>query len=422
MRAGRTGLWTLVLTAVLTQTGLNLFRPVTSYKLLELGAAPSLIGLVTAAYALLPLAIALPLGRLTDRTLRLRHIMGLGALLLAAGGGLMAGTASITLVFAGSVLLGLGHLLFTIAGQASIARFVPAEHLDRGFGYFTAAFSVGQLIGPLLAGLVLGDHAHAGQIALALWLGAGSAALAAVLLAVTGRSSHGGGPGPRHGKTAGEHGTAAAQSTVPGENAEAEAEARAAQDGRPSARAVMRIPGVRSQIFASLVLLVMIDLLTAYLPLVGEHAGVTPAVVGLLLAARSVASIASRILLEPLTHRYSRSALVTASALGAGIALAMPPLFMDHLWAAGTLILVGGFFLGLGQPLTMTLITQAVPGSWRGTALATRLMGNRLGQVMVPAAAGVLVAPLGAAGPIWFSCALLVGSGAELALRAARRR
>ncbi|WP_035280214.1 MFS transporter [Brevibacterium album] len=422
MREAKAGLWTLVLAAVLTQTGLNLFRPVTSYKLLDLGADPVLIGFVTAAYALLPLVIALPLGRLADRTLRLRHIMALGALLLAAGGALMAGTASVALVFIGSVLLGLGHLLFTIAGQTSIARFVPPEHLDRGFGYFTAAFSVGQLIGPLLAGAVLGGHAHAEQIALALWMGAGSAALAVVLLAaaaaVRSRRARGGGGAEAPGAVNG--GEAAEAETDP--EADAASAETAASPGRPSARAVLRVPGVRSQIFASLALLVMIDLLTAYLPLVGEHAGVAPATIGLLLAARSLASIASRVLLEPLARRFSRNTLVTASALGAGVALALPPLLMDHLWAAAVLMLLGGFFLGLGQPLSMSLVTQAVPASWRGTALATRLMGNRLGQVAFPAGAGLLAAPLGAAGPIWFSCAMLVGSGVELLARAARRR
>ena len=54
-----TWLWVLVAAAVLTQSGLNLFRPITSYKLLGLGADPVVVGLTTAAYALLPLVTAL---------------------------------------------------------------------------------------------------------------------------------------------------------------------------------------------------------------------------------------------------------------------------------------------------------------------------------------------------------------------------
>ncbi|MDF5752471.1 hypothetical protein [Spongiactinospora sp. TRM90649] len=52
-------------------------------------------------------------------------------------------------------------------------------------------------------------------------------------------------------------------------------------------------------------------------------------------------------------------------------------------------IAVMGFVLGLGQPLTLSWVAgRARPGE-RGTALALRLTGNRLGQVVLPAAAGV---------------------------------
>ena len=36
--------------AILTQTSLNLLRPVTSYRLIEIGADEAAIGLATAAY------------------------------------------------------------------------------------------------------------------------------------------------------------------------------------------------------------------------------------------------------------------------------------------------------------------------------------------------------------------------------------
>ena len=80
-----TWLWILVSCAVLTQSGLNLFRPITSYKLLGLGADPVVIGLTTAAYALLPLVSAVWLGRMSDRIpqLRLLILSGVGLLALA---------------------------------------------------------------------------------------------------------------------------------------------------------------------------------------------------------------------------------------------------------------------------------------------------------------------------------------------------
>jgi MFS family permease len=88
---------------------------------------------------------------------------------------------------------------------------------------------------------------------------------------------------------------------------------------------------------------------------------------------------------------------------------------------SAVLLAVGGFFLGIGQPLTMTAISQAVPASWRGSALAVRLMGNRVGQVVVPAAGG-LVAAAGASGAVWMCCALLLASGAAMAVGGPGRR
>ena len=76
-------LWFLVAGALLTQTALNLVRPVTTYKLLSLDADSVTVGLVTAAYAVVPLVTAMWLGRMTDRVRDLRTMVVVGALVFA---------------------------------------------------------------------------------------------------------------------------------------------------------------------------------------------------------------------------------------------------------------------------------------------------------------------------------------------------
>jgi hypothetical protein len=44
-------------------------------------------------------------------------------------------------------------------------------------------------------------------------------------------------------------------------------------------------------------------------------------------------------------------------------------------------------------------------------------MGAQAGQVVMPLLAGLVAAPLGPAGAIWFTCAVLLVSGAEKTLR-----
>ncbi|TDL44414.1 MFS transporter [Kocuria rosea] len=407
-------LWFLVAGALLTQTALNLVRPVTTYKLLSLDADSVTVGLVTAAYAVVPLVTAMWLGRMTDRVRDLRTMVVVGALVLALGAGALALAPSVALVAVASALLGMGHLVFTIAGQSAVARFSPPDQLDKGFGWFTAAFSAGQLVGPLLVGVLLGTGSdvaspeRVADITLSLWIGAGLSVLVVPVMLLRRPASGAAGTPARNDDAA------VAEQAAP---VTGELEVVPGTAPRASMLRILKVPGIPSHMLASLALLAMLDILTAFLPLVGERAGVSPAWIGVLLAVRGGASIVSRVLLPWLAHRMSRRALLLVSLYGAGITLAVPPAVITVPWLAAVLLFVGGFCLGLGQPITMTLVSTAVPTSWRGSALAVRLVGNRAGQVAMPLLAGLVAAPLGPAGAIWSTCAVLLVSGLEKTVR-----
>ncbi|MBD8019427.1 MFS transporter [Brevibacterium sp. Re57] len=395
-------LWLLVAAAVCTQTGVYLLRPVTTYKLIDLGAGATSVGLVTAIYALVPLVAALALGRLSDRTTRLRLMVLVGALILVAGGVLLALAQSLVLVAVANAILGIGHLVFTIAGQSSIARYARADQLDFGFGWFTAAYSAGQMIGPLGVTLLLGSQAatRTGEVSLALWLGAIITAGAVPLMFFSSRAFQ-----PRQ---QGSTGPEAGERT-----ADPQPETDAPDTTEPEkarVRSILSNGDIRAAMLSSLALLAVLDILVAFLPLVGEEHGVAPAWIGVLLAVRGVSSIISRVFLPYFSHRFDRRLLVFVSVLGAGLSLIFPPIVLDWMWLAALLMLISGFFLGLGQPLTMALITSSVPSAWRGSALAMRLMGNRIGQVAMPLIAGVIAAPAGPAAAIWCGSALLLAA------------
>lgn len=384
----------LIATGLLSQAALNLVRPVTTYKLISFGSGSFTVGAVTAAYAILPLFTAMLLGRVSSRIRRIRFLMVAGVGLIALGGlGINLSPNALTVALS-SAVLGLGHLMFTIGGQSSIARYFPDRDLDKGFGWFTAAYAAGQFIGPLIAGMVLGSGTDAqsaqriADISLSLWIGVGCSLLAVPLLLPNWQ--------PRVSKSV-----------------------SAARPERSSASigSVLRIKGMASHMLASMTLLSMLDILTAFLPLVAEKHGVTPAAVGVLLAIRGCASVVSRLFIPKLSAHFERQHLLVTSLYVSGVAIALAPIFIEQLWASGFALLIGGFFLGLGQPMTMTMISTSVPPVDRGAALAVRLMGNRLGQVALPVISSSVAAGLGPAGAIWFCCALLCLSGAEKNLR-----
>jgi MFS family permease len=139
---------------VLTQAALYLARPVTSYRALALGADARAVGLITAAFALVPLVVAVPLGRASDRW-RPGWLLTGGITLGALACALLGLAATLPGLALASAVLGLGHLALTLAGQSLIARQSGDALHDRDFGLYAAAASTGQLIGPALAGIAL---------------------------------------------------------------------------------------------------------------------------------------------------------------------------------------------------------------------------------------------------------------------------
>src|SRR5699024_677423 len=88
-------LWLMLAAGVLTQTTANHVRPVTSYKLILWGWGETEIGIATAAYALLPLFLALPFGRMQSRLKSPRNFVAFGIVILAAGAAYLALTGDV---------------------------------------------------------------------------------------------------------------------------------------------------------------------------------------------------------------------------------------------------------------------------------------------------------------------------------------
>ncbi|TXS45729.1 MFS transporter [Streptomyces sp. uw30] len=388
MRPGGNRGWLLrlVIAFSFAQGAVSMARPAVSYRALALGADERAVGVIAGVYALLPLFVAVPLGRRTDHG-RCAPLLPVGVVLIS-GGCAMSGLAdSLWAMAVWSGVMGLGHLCFVIGAQSLVARQSAPHEQDRNFGHFTIGASLGQLVGPIAAGALIGGRDMAGTSALALLVaGAGGAVAFTSLWRIESRTT---------------------------------AKSREERGERVPVRRILRARGVPAGIFISLAVLSATDILTAYLPVVGEHRGIAPSVVGVLLSLRAAATIACRLVLTPLLRLLGRTLLLTvtcllAALLCAGIALPVP------VWALAVMLAVLGFCLGVGQPLSMTTVVQAAPEGARSTALALRLTGNRLGQVTAPASAGLVAGVAGVAAPFVMLGALLLVS-AGIALRAPAR-
>ncbi|HEV8686335.1 MAG TPA: MFS transporter [Gaiellaceae bacterium] len=380
-----------MLAAAASQAAVYVARPTTSYRLLALGDGALEVGLVTAAFAIIPLFLAIPLGRVTDR----RH----GLPLLLIGCGLQVGAClglavagSTVTIAAASALLGLGHLGLALGVQDVIARESDPKHHDQHFGLLTAAVSLGQLAGPLLGGALLSESRTGLEAATTrAMLAAAGVAFAATVFAGLANERH--------------------RATRSPATSEA---------GRASVRRIITTRGVPTGIFASIAVLTAADVFTAYMPVLGEDRGIDPGLVGVILAVRAAASMASRIGIGPIVARVGRLRLISLSATSSAAAL-LAVTFTDNAFALAALAAVAGFGLGFGQPLSMTMVVQSVPERVRGTALAVRLTGNRVGQVAVPATAGAVAGSAGIGSVFWLLAGLLLASAVAVERQPDRR-
>lgn len=373
----------LVIAFGFAQGAVSMARPAVSYRALALGADERAIGVIAGVYALLPLFAAVPLGRRTDHG-RCAPLLPLGVVLISGGCVLSGLAGSLWAMALWSGVMGLGHLCFVIGAQSLVARQSAPHEQDRNFGHFTIGASLGQLVGPIAAGALIGaDMGRSSAVALVAAGVGGAVAL-----------------------------TSLWRIERPG------VVVRARAGGGVPVRGILRARGVPAGILISLAVLSATDILTAYLPVVGEHRGIDPAVIGVLLSLRAAATIACRLVLTPLLRLLGRTALLAVTCLVgavlcAGVALPLP------VWGLGVVLVVLGFCLGVGQPLSMTTVVRAAPAEARSTALALRLTGNRLGQVAAPASAGLIAGVAGVAAPfVMLAALLLLASG--VALRAPR--
>ncbi len=174
-----------------------------------------------------------------------------------------------------------------------------------------------------------------------------------------------------------------------------------------STRTILRTPGVARAIGTSALIVAAVDLTVVYVPALGVERGLTAGSVGALLAVRAVASMASRLVLGRAAATLGRTRLMSTSIALSAVTFILLAVPLPE-WALFVVIALLGLGLGIGQPLTMSWVTEQVPPSRRGTALAVRLAGNRLSQIAVPSAVGAL-GSLASAGAVLGATGVILG-------------
>ena len=339
-------------------------RVATSYRAVEIDLSVVWVGAMSAAFAILPAILAVPVGRFIDR--------GHDSLSVWIGSvmGVLAGLAYCFLPPSGPTLmlatafLGVGQLGCMAGHQTIAARAAKGlRGRDAIFGYHMVAIAAGQGLAPLVIAWLSGDARLPPTQILFYW------GLAIALIALV---------------------IGFAMPPAP------DARARAAQ-GSTGLGELMKVPGLMAYVLASVITITGLDVIVVYLPLLGVERGIGAGAIGMLMTLRAVSSMAARLVYVPLIDLLGRMPLTYATMLSPAVAFALIATPIPF-WAMVVAVIVCGIGLGVSATLTLSGVVAVAPPNARATAISLRLTGNRAGLVVIPFLAGLLASATGVGG------------------------
>jgi MFS family permease len=342
----------------LLQVAVTLARPVSTYRMLALGADGTTLGLTAACFAIPPMLFAVSLGRWTEK----HHpaiLLVLGFVVAAAGAFALVFIEAIPAFAIATTALGIGHTTGTIGGQSIMAQAQSSLARISRFGALTTISALGQIVGPVLGGVIIG-HSDTPDLAstssalqVAAWVFVAGLPAAAIAMRTT----------------------TIQKSTV--------------RTGKPErVGGLLRIRGMPAALMTSFSAKGGNDLLLVYVPLLGAAVGLSSSQVGILLGISGSGALFARAATPWFVRRIPSVNLTVVATVVAALCLLVVGL-SHHLTPMMLAMSVLGFAIGLTQTTTMDWVVDLVDDTSRGSALGMRVATNRVGQTVILAAAGV---------------------------------
>jgi len=350
-------------------------------QILGSGGAQAGVGPAIALFAVAPIALALPAGRLADR--HGYHLPVRWAVAISCAGGICAVLSTVFsslqygFLCLAALLSGAACNLGLTTIQRSAGRSAhDATELKRVFSWLGIAPSISNVLGPACTGPLLdhaGPRAAFGMLTLLPLLSLWVARLVPHEV-----------PAPRP----------------------AVAEKRPAWD-------LLSTPMLRRLLAVNWFMSASWDVHSFVVPVLGHQRGLSASAIGSVLGVFALAVTGVRLLLPVLAHRLGESETLRGAMLLVAAAFLVYP-FAGSVWSMGACAACLGLALGCSQPMIMTTLHQITPSARHGEAIALRSMAINCSSALMPLAFGAGSAVLGAGGVFWLM-AILVGGGTMVA-------
>jgi MFS family permease len=374
LSSARAGLDSRLLALIVGQLGLHSamagVRMAGPLHALRSGFSPAAAGLLVALFALAPVILALPAGRMADRH-GYQRPMRLAIACTMVGGGLtllasaLSGVALFALLCAGALFLGVGANIGIITSQRTAGRGASSSaQRIRVFSWMGMAPSMANVIGPVAMGLAI-DGA-----------GFQAAYLLALAMPVASWIAHKRVADPRPSATTDDAGK------------------------RQAAWGLLAAPGMKRLFAINWLLSSSWDAYTFAVPVLGHERGFNASTIGLLLGLFTLSVTGVRLVIPLLAHRMREQSVLRAAMLGTAAVFASYPL-ANSAWLLAVLALLLGIAMGAVQPMIMSSLHQLTPDNRHGEAIALRSMVINLASSVMPLACGVAGAAMGVAALFW---------------------
>lgn len=358
--------------SVLNGASVQAVRVVLVLYALRLDAQPLTIGLLSAAYSVFPMLLAVTAGKLADR-FGTRWLLIFGA--LGSGLGMLVPyfVPGLPAVFIAGAMSGLSAVFYNISTQNLVGLLSAPEARARNFSNFALTVSAANLMGPLIAGFSMEHFGHVDAcLHLALFT-----LVPVVLLGIWGNQLPG---GTSSGKTA-----------------------------SGGVRAMLADPNTRRVLATGSLLQAAMNLYQFYMPVYAHSLDLSPSSIGMVLAMFPAAAFAVRLILPRLIAEFKVDNLLACAFYTGSLSLLLIP-FLKSPVMLGILSFIFGLGMGCSQPIINMLMFSSSRDGRSGEALGLKTTVNQLTKLVSPVIFGAIASAFGLP-PMFWTNALMMGLG-----------
>jgi MFS family permease len=272
-------------------------------------------------------------------------------------------------------LMGIANIGFAVGSQALVAAASTPATRVRNYGYYSLWNSAGAVIGPVIGGLITARFGYRTAFALVWLLMIPSFAIAGAFRRVP---------------------------VVPRRTVSFAMAHR-------FAGTILRQRGVGAALFISFMVVCGQTLQQSFYPLYLNKVGLSPALIGIVIATISLGSMVVRSSLSRGVEWFGYSGLLLGATTLLAISLGITPLlrqFWPLIFGSGLM----GASLGFTQPLTMSMMVESVGAEFWGVAFGIRQGVQRMGAILSPIVFGFVTTAFGVESAFFLGGATLLGT------------